>query len=211
MKRAALAVLLTTAFATPVLAQSEKASTALPAGWQIKLDRDGADPSKVSFAAMADGFHATTGPAAIFYKASDNLTGNYVVTATFTQTKAPMHPEAYGIFIGGKNVDKPDAEYGYLIVRGDGKYAIKHRANATDVHTVQDWTDLGVMQKADANGKATNTVSFEVRSDSVRALVNGTQVKSWARSYWGADGVAGLRVNHQLDVHVANFKITPIK
>src|SRR4051812_42102429 len=98
-----LAVLLTAAMAVPAFAQEKASAPAMPSGWQLHLDREGGDPSKVSFAAMGNGFHATTGPAAIFYNAANNMTGNYTITATFTQTKAPMHPEAYGIFIGGKN------------------------------------------------------------------------------------------------------------
>ena len=200
--------------ATPCVAQTATKASApvLPAGWQLRTDNAAANAAKVSFVDMDGGFHVTTGPAAIFWNAANNMTGNYNITATFTQTKAPAmgHPEAYGIFVGGKNMDQPDASYGYLIIRGDGQYAIKHRANATDVHTVQDWTPLASMKKADEKGVATNTVSFEVKSDSVRAFVNGEQVHAWGRNYWTAEGIAGLRVNHMLDVHVSNYKITPL-
>jgi len=138
------------------------------------------------------------------------MSGPFKITATFTQMKAPTHPEAYGIFVGGKDLDKESQTYGYLIVRGDGKYMIKHRAGA-EAHTIADWTDLASMKKQDAAGKATNTVSFEVRADSVRAFVNGEQVKSWAGAYWTGSGYAGLRVNHNLDVHISDFAITPLK
>ncbi|HEX6558730.1 MAG TPA: hypothetical protein VF021_04690 [Longimicrobiales bacterium] len=216
MKRVSLAVLFAVCCATPLLAQ-EKAADAqaapkavLPAGWQARFDRENADASKVSFAAMGDGLHATSGPAAIYWRSKDTMSGPFKITATFTQMKAPTHPEAYGIFVGGKDLNKDTQTYGYLIVRGDGKYMIKHRAGA-EVHTVQDWTDLPALKKADENGKATNTVSFEVRPDSVRAFVNGEQVKSWASGYWTGNGIAGLRVNHNLDVHISNFAITPLK
>lgn len=212
MKHAGLALVVAIAFATPAVAQ-EKASGKMPGGWSIHLDRAEADAAKVGFVDLGkDNYHITTGPAAIFWNAAHaNLTGAYTISATFTQVKAPAHPEAYGIFIGGKKVDTKDAEYGYLIIRGDGKYAIKHRANATDVHTVQDWTELAALNKQDAAGKATNTVAFQVSADSVRALVNGQQVRSWPAAYWSGNGVAGLRVNHALEVHVSDFKVTPAK
>lgn len=209
MKRVLIALSFAACCVTPALAQKKISAPGLPAGWQMRLDKPQPGRSKVNFVKMGDGFHATTGPAAIFWNKSHTMNGPFTITATFTQTKAPTHPEAYGIFMGGKNVSSANASYGYLLIRGDGKYAIKHRANAKEVHTIQDWTDLPSMQKADANGKATNTVSFRTSADSVRAFVNADQVKSWPIAYWTAVGVAGLRVNHQLDVHISNFAVTP--
>ena len=214
MKRVTLAAIFAICCVSPVLAQekaaADKPALNLPAGWQARFDKEAADPSKLSFAVMGTGLHATTGPAAIFWRPENTMSGPFRISATFTQMKAPMHPEAYGIFVGGKDLDKPEQTYGYLIIRGDGKYAIKHRAG-TEVHTVADWTDLPALKKADEAGKATNTVAFEVRADSVRAFVNGQQVKSWGSAYWSGNGVAGLRVNHQLDVHVSDFAVTPLK
>jgi len=213
-RRVTFAVLLALCSSTPLLAQEKAAEPAakptLPAGWEARFDRANADPSKLTFTTMGTGLHTTSGPAAIYWRTKDRMKGPFKISATFTQTKAPTHPEAYGIFVGGNDLDKDTQTYGYLLVRGDGKYMIKHRAGA-EVHTVTDWTDLPAINKQDANGKATNTVAFEVRADSVRALVNGQQVKSWASSYWSGDGFAGLRVNHNLDVHISDFSVTPIK
>ena len=195
--------------AAPLMAQ-EKASTAtLPQGWTQRLDRENATAAP-KFAVMGDGFHATTGPAAIFYNPAHDMKGDYKLTATFTQTKAPTHPEAYGLFVGGKNLDKADQEYGYLIIRGDGKYAIKHRAGA-EVHTVQDWTDFPKLNKQDAAGKATNTLAIDVSEGFVKMLINGEEVKRWEKAYWQGQGQLGLRVNHNLDVHISNFKVEPLK
>jgi hypothetical protein len=197
--------------AAPAFAQ-EKASDApaLPQGWTLRLDRANANPAQARFFAMGDALHATTGPAAIFFNPAHDVKGDYRVTATFTQTKAPAHPEAYGIFVGGKNLDKPEQEYGYLIIRGDGKYSIKHRAGA-EVHTIQDWTAHPKLNKQDATGKATNTLAIEVSGGLVKMLVNGEEVKRWEKSYWQGEGQLGLRVNHNLDVHISDFKVEPIK
>lgn len=203
-----LAVSLLTA--GPLLAQEKAAAPALPQGWTMRLDRENANAAQVKFVTMGDGFHATTGPAAIFFSPAQTGKGQFRVTATFTQTKAPTHPEAYGLFVGGKNLDKPDQEYGYLIVRGDGKYAIKHRAGA-EVHTVQDWTEHPKLNKQDAAGKATNTLAVEVGATHVKMFVNGAEVKQWERAYWQGEGQLGLRINHNLDVHVSDFKVEPLK
>lgn len=195
--------------AAPVFAQEKAAADAMPQGWQLRLDRANATAAP-KFVEMGDGFHATTGPAAIFWNPAHNMTGDFRITATFTQTKAPTHPEAYGLFVGGKNLDQDNQDYGYIVIRGDGKYLIKHRAGA-ETHTIQDWTEHPKLNKQDASGKATNTLAVELKGDHVRMFVNGEEVKSWEKSYWNALGQAGLRINHNLDVHVSDFKVEPIK
>jgi hypothetical protein len=180
---------------------------ALPTGWQGRTDKATAKLEEAKFVAMGSGYHVTSGPAAIYWKAADRVTVPFTATATFTQTKAPAHPEAYGIFYMGSKLDAPDQSYAYLLVRGDGKVMVKHRAGA-EVHTIMDWTDNAAVHKADANGKATNTLSVEAKADSTRLLVNGAQVAAIGGDYAKADGIVGLRVNHNLDVHVADFTVT---
>ena len=135
MRRTALALTIALFFLFFAIAQEKAASTNLPDGWNRRFDRAGVDVTKFEFFKAGDGLHATTGPAGIVWKDEhSNLKGNYRISATFLQTKAPAHPEAYGLIIGGKNLDKDNQEYGYFVIRGDGKYMVKHRAGA-EVHT----------------------------------------------------------------------------
>ena len=184
----------------------------LPAGWTGRTDRENAKLADAKFVTMGTGYHVTSGPAAIYWKDANNVSGPFTASATFTQTKAPAHPEAYGIFLMGKNLVTPQQDYAYMLVRGDGKVMVKHRAGK-DVHTIIDWTENAAVNKQDANGKATNTLSVDAsKPDSVRLLVNGKPVAAMPGSHMGStDGYVGLRVNHNLDVHVADFTITPKK
>jgi hypothetical protein len=185
---------------------------ALPAGWMGRTDRPTAKIEDAKFVAMGPGFHVTSGPAAIYWRDANATTGPFTATATFTQTKAPMHPEAYGIIFGGKDLQAPEQSYAYFLVRGDGKVMVKHRAGS-EVHTILDWTENAAVHKQDANGKATNTLTVDAsKPDSVRLLVNGTPVAALLASQLGStNGVVGLRVNHNLDVHIADFNVTPVK
>jgi len=185
---------------------------ALPAGWMGRTDSPKAKIEDAKFVVMGPGFHVTSGPAAIYWRDANATTGPFTATATFTQTKAPMHPEAYGIIFTGKDLQAPGQSYAYFLVRGDGKVMVKHRAGS-EVHTILDWTENAAVHKQDANGKATNTLTVDAsRPDSVRLLVNGTQVAAISGSQLGStNGVVGLRVNHNLDVHVADFNVTPVK
>ncbi len=110
---------------------------------------------------MGGGVHFMTGPAGIYYKPTDKATGAYETHATFTQMEPAAHPEAYGLFIGGANLDAAAQKYTYFIVRQDGKYMIKRRAGA-DTPTVVDWTDSAAIKKADSSGKMSNTLAIEV-------------------------------------------------
>ncbi len=180
----------------------------LPTGWMGRTDRDNAKIADAKFVTMGKGYHVTSGPAAIYWQKTGATKGPYIATAAMMQTKAPSHPEAYGIFFMGKGLDGAEQSYGYLLVRGDGKVMVKHR-EGKDVKTILDWTESSAVNKADANGKATNTLTVDAsRSDSVRLKVNGRQVAALPGSRTGpTDGIVGLRVNHNLDVHVDAFTI----
>jgi hypothetical protein len=183
------------------------------AGWMGRIDpnaeRRGMSISDAKFASMGSGYHITSGPAAVYWNPKDVAKGIYTVSGSFTQTKAPMHPEAYGLFIGGQNLSDSTQSYLYFETRGDGKYLIVHRAG-NDTHKLVDWTDTDVTNKADAAGKATNDLAIHVAADSVHFLANGKLVKGFSKADmhgFVTDGQTGIRVNHNLDVHVDKFQV----
>ncbi|MCU1382491.1 MAG: hypothetical protein JWL71_1188 [Acidobacteria bacterium] len=176
----------------------------LPSGWKGRLDSGDTSLAGVKAAQMGGGVHFMTGPAGIYYKPADKMTGAYEAHATFTQMEPAAHPEAYGLFIGGADLDGAGQKYTYFIVRQDGKYMIKRRAGA-ETPTVMDWTDSAAIKKADSSGKMSNTLAIDVGKDKVRFLVNGTEVTSVDASKVDAAGTVGLRVNHNLNLHVEGF------
>jgi hypothetical protein len=180
------------------------AGGALPAGWTARKDRATAPDASVALAGK--GIHVTSGAAAIYWSEKDKVSAPFSATATFTQLKAPSHPEAYGLFFMGSKLDAPEQTYFYILVRGDGKVMVKHRAGA-EVHTVRDWTEHAAVRKQDASGKVTNTVSVVASADSTRMLVNGVQVAAVATDNASPAGYVGLRVNHNLDVQVDDFTV----
>ena len=203
----------------PVVARAQNSSDpdknvaggVLVKGWVGRTDRPNQDIKNAKFADMGGGFHVTSGPAAIYWNPANVAKGNYTVKASFTQTKAPTHPEAYGLFIGGSKLNDDGQNYLYCIVRGDGKYMIKHRYGS-ELHTLADWTDNAAVKKQDEAGKATNEIAWKVGADKVSCAVNGTDVQTFNRAdLTGAgklealDGVYGIRVNHNLDVHISGF------
>lgn len=184
---------------------------AMPAGWTARLDRANANAADLMFMQMGTGFHAVTGPAAILYNPATTATGSYTATGTFRQNQASAHPEGYGLFIGGRNLTADNQDYLYFIVRQDGKYMIKHRAGA-ETHTLADWTANPAVRAIDAQGQATNALSVTSTPTHVRFAVNGTQVAEFPRApMLNTDGAVGLRMNHNLDVAVTDFAVTPAR
>jgi hypothetical protein len=184
-------------------------------GWQGRIDpqaaKGGRNINQDKVVSMGSGFHVTSGPAAIYWNPANAASGNYTVAASFTQTKAPTHPEAYGLIIGGNDLTAANQSYYYFLVRGDGKYLINHRANDSTVHKIVDWTANPAIKAQDADGKASNKLSIAVGADKVSFMVNGVEVDSKPRSTIDPKGVAGVRVNHNLDVPVDGFAVTTAK
>jgi hypothetical protein len=188
-------------------------------GWTGRVDpraaTQGRKITEAVFATMGSGIHATAGPAAIYWNPANSPTGNYSVKGTFNQTKASAHPEGYGLFLAGHDLETPNQSYLYFLVRQDGKFLVNHRANDSTVHKIVDWTENAAIKAIDASGKASNALAVNVDATDVHFLVNGTEVHKIPRSvldsgggHAGTTGIAGIRVNHNLDVHIDGFAVT---
>ena len=189
---------------------------ALPAGWSYRLEDPAASIANAKFVAMGGGFHFSTGPAGIYWREADAVTGSFHTLATFTQTKAPMHPEAYGIFVAGKDLKTGTASYVYLIVRGDGMYSIRQggaagspSTNLTQGGNRNGWLASDAVVKQDSAGKATNKleVAGDAATKKLKFSVNGKQVAELDAPGGSVAGLVGIRMNHNLDVHVDGFAV----
>lgn len=213
MKRT-LALLAFCAFgATALLAQQHgadmdkmQAGGGLPPGWNVRLDSGGTKPDGVSVMPMGGGIHFKSGPAGIYYRTADARTGSYEVHASFNLVEPAAHPEAYGLFVGGSNLAAATQKYTYFLVRQDGMFMISRRDGAK-VNAIVPWTPNAAVKKTDAAAKGTNMLSIVVAPDRTRFLVNGTEVSAQPTASVDAAGIAGLRINHNLNVHVDGFGV----
>lgn len=182
----------------------------LPAGWSARLDRPTANMADVKVAASGAGLHITTGPAVILWKDADATKGPFHTLATFTQLKAPEHPEAYGLIIAGKDL-KGAASYTYFIIRGDGQYMINKMEGTTRTIIVP-WTPSEALVKQDANGKAVNKLEIDGKVDATKVSfkANGKTVYEMPAASLNLDGAVGLRVNHNLDTQIDGFAVHKI-
>jgi len=200
--------------AMPLAAQGKDPTTTvqgapLPAGWTQKMD-PGSESMTAKFVTMGSGYHVTSGGAAIYFNPKDAQSDDKFSTmANFRQTKKNVghgdHGEAFGLFAGGHDLDNAEKQtYYYFLVRQDGMFLIKHRAGK-EVHTIADWTANPAIVKFDDKPNASNDLEIRAGMDSVRFMVNGKEVHALPRKGVDLSGQTGIRVNHNLDVHVANF------
>jgi hypothetical protein len=220
MRKTAFTLALGAMIAPVILAAQDPTKTVagggeVAPGWQMRVDPRAGSGTPPKFVAMGSGWHATSGSRAIYWRAGDAAKGSYTVNATFTLSKPPGHAEAYGLVFAGKDLTTPKQNYMYFTLGGNGTYLIKHRAGDADseIHTIADWTPSDAIAKADASGKSTDKLEVNVGPQKVQYLINGKEVYSMDRAKLpsGADGIAGIRVSHNLDVHISDFKVTPGK
>jgi hypothetical protein len=187
----------------------------LPEGWQVRFDppragRAAPKIEEVDVKTMGTGIHFTTGPAGIYYNTKDMGNGVFQISATFSAKKSMAH-EAYGIFIGGSNLQDATQSYIYFEIRpGMGDSILIQRRNGDDPKQMQKiapWTSTGGIVHTDdpTDGHSSNTLTIHVAPDAIHFQVNGKLVKEVKKSeLMGAstDGQTGIRINHNSDLHV---------
>jgi hypothetical protein len=206
--RIVLLLLGTATLAAPLSAQQAKLER--PNDWEVRFDRSGTPDSAIYFVSMPPGWHVTTGPAAILYSPASTAEGDFRVQSTiFLFDPGQRHREAYGILIGGKDLDGPNQSYTYFVIRDTGDFLVKRR-DGSATETVRQWSPSSAIMKHPGGENAKNVLTIEAKGSAVDFFVNGEKVTSVPRSDLQVDGVVGLRVNHGLNLHVVDLVVEPL-
>lgn len=179
----------------------------VPAGYLGRTDRENAVITEAKYTPSGGKWEVTTGPAHIVWAARDTVSGSFTAAAAIEQLEKPKHPEAFGIFIGGRNLDQAMQQYTYFLVRGGGEYLIKVREGGT-TREIAGWTKHSAIPVENADGKATYRLAIRVNGGKVGFLVNDTEVRSVPAADVPTAGIAGLRINHNLHLVVEPITIT---
>ena len=209
MKRLALITAFALVAVSPLVAQAP------PKGWMVRADRStsATDPDAagaIKFVTMGKGLHATNPQAAVYWNPANTMSGNYTVKGTFKLMKPSGHTNYYGLVFGGSDLGGPQQNYLYFLVAQDGTWLVKRRVGDASTENVAAKAANAAVQKPGADGTSTNTLEVRVLADKVDYVVNGTTVHSTPKTGNVAktDGIAGIRVNHQLEVHIDDFAVT---
>ncbi len=195
----------TAAVAKPDSGQTTSAA-GLPTGYRAVFDHADGEPSDVSYSEKEPGrWEVRSGPAHILYSPRDTVNKHkYSVSATFEQLQAPSHPEAFGVFIGGSNLDSARARYTYFLVRGDGKYMVTVR-DGGNKRTVIDWTAQPAIPKQDSAGKALYGMKIDVDGKTANFTVNGAPITTISGKAMPLVGATGVLIDR--DLHLI---VTPV-
>jgi hypothetical protein len=205
MRRSAIILILAVLIAAPLAAQA-------PAGWQVRIDKstnatDPADVPEVKVTTVGKGFRVTGGPAGTYWNEKNTAKGNYKVTGTFTLNKPSGHVNYYGLTFGGADLNGVNQRYIYFLVAQNGSFIIRQRMGEKVVDLVGRTMPHAAVRLPGENGMSTNMLEVGVGASQIAFLVNGQVVHTAPRDGLMVDGIAGVRINHVLDVTVENFQV----
>ena len=180
----------------------------MPAGWTVRTDGKEGN-ANVKVVPMGEGMHVTLGPAIILYQAKHAGKGPFHTLATFTLTKPSTHPEGYGLFFGGQALDGAGEKYTYFLIRQDGKYLVKRREGDKTTDVTKGWVESAAVKKTGGPGvghepardrRQARPEQGRLQGERGVGLHHGREARRPGRH-------VGLRVNHNLDVHVEGFDV----
>jgi hypothetical protein len=191
-------------------------------GWKGKVDAgeasSGGAINDSKFEMKGSEITINSGPAGIYWNPANAQTGDYTVSATFTEPQymsSNSHPHPYGVFIGGNKLDSDQATLLYCAAYGSGTYIVRGFGPAAFQMGGRRPTASDAVHKAPDKGQAvTQEIKMAVKGSKVSCSINGTEVASYdkgevtgAGKLDSVEGTPGIRVAHNVDVKVTNFKV----
>jgi hypothetical protein len=159
-----------------------------------------------------------TGPAASFWNSANKATGDYTVSATFTEAKYMNlndHPHPYGIFIAGNDLGTDHETQLYCEAYGDGRFIVRGFGPEPFKMNGHGETNAAVHKAAAPGQPVEQQIALSVKSGKVECAINGTVVASYdkgqvvtAEKLKSTDGIYGIRFAHNTEGSVSGLKMT---
>jgi hypothetical protein len=190
-------------------------------GWMGMVDaveeKAGMSIKDAELAQDGYGLRATTGPAITYWRPDDIATGDYTVSASFTEPKymnLNTHPHAYGVFIAGNDMGTPDQSDLYCAAYGDGTFIVRGFGPAPFQINGEKGEVSKAVHKAEGRGRpVSQDITLSVKGNRVECSINGTIVATYDKSALvtqgklkSTDGTYGLRFGHNTEVKSTAFE-----
>ena len=192
-------------------------------GWTGQIDaRAAANGETINDARLAthgEALHVVTGPAVTYWNPANTASGDYTVSATFTEPRYMElndHPHPYGIVIAGNGMGTDQQSYLYCAANGAGNFIVRgFGPEPFQVNGRRGETHAAVNKAAGKGQPVTQEIAVSVRGDSVTCSINGTVVGTYPKAdlvtagrLKSTDGVYGLRFAHNTEGTVTGLKVT---
>ena len=188
-------------------------------GWQGMVDNGSSgsvNDAKLSL--EGETLHATTGPNITYWHPDNTATGEYTVSATFTEPEymnLNEHPHPAGLFIGGSDLGTADARYLYCAAYGNGTFIVRGFGPEPFQMNGRRSEEHEAVNKAPGKGKpVSQDISLAVNDDNVECVINGEVVASYPKSevvgdgkLKSTDGIYGVRLGHNVEWTVEGLSL----
>lgn len=192
------------------------------AGWTGKIDANAEKAGQTIKDAKLSGdskdLQVTTGPAVSYWNPADKASGDYTVSATFTEPKymnLNSHPHPYGVFIAGNDMGTDQQSNLYCAAYGNGTFIVRGFGPEPFRMNGRSGESDAVHKAAGVGQPVTQTIALSVKGDKVECAINGTVVASYAKAdlvtagkLKSTDGVYGIRFAHNTEGSVTGLKVT---
>lgn len=192
-------------------------------GWNGVIDaraaEGGATIEDALLAANGDDLHVRTGPATTYWRSDRRLTGDYTVSATFTEPEYMAlnnHPHPYGLVIAGNDMGTDAQTFLYCAAYGNGGFIVRGFGPEPFQLNGRRAEEHPAVNKAAGKGEpVTQEIALSVRDDTIECAINGTVVASYDRAdvvtdgrLASTDGTYGIRIGHNAEAHVTGLTVT---
>jgi hypothetical protein len=191
-------------------------------GWMGRIDareaENGATLEGARLAMQGDALHVMTGPAVVYWNATNTASGDYTVRATFTESaymSLNNHPHPYGLFIGGSDLGTDGQRLLYCATYGNGRFIVRgFGPEPFQVNGPRPEAHDAINQAAGQGEPVTQEIALSVRDGMVSCAVNGAVVGSYpVADVLGegklstTDGIYGIRFGHNTEGLVSGLTI----
>ena len=191
-------------------------------GWVGDVDADakseGQTIKDTKLSKTGNVLQVVTGPAASFWSPANKATGDYTVSATFTEAKYMNlndHPHPYGIFIAGNDLGTDHETQLYCEAYGDGRFIVRGFGPDSFKMNGHGESNAAVHKAAGPGQPVEQKIALSVKGGEVECAINGTVVASYdkgqvvtAGKLKSTDGTYGIRFAHNTEGTVSGLKMT---
>jgi hypothetical protein len=191
-------------------------------GWTGKIDSNDEEAGQTikdaKLVSEGAALHVTTVPAVTYWNPANKATGNYTVTATFTEPKymnLNTHPHPYGVVIAGNDMGTAQQSYLYCAAYGNGTFIVRGFGPEPFQMNGRSTENAAVHKAAGVGQPVTQKIALSVKGDRVECAINGSVVASYAKSELvtagklkSTDGVYGIRFAHNTDATVTGLTLS---